>query len=298
MTTIKGKSVSAGIAIGKLRYYYRERNEPVQYLVLDPEKEVERFYQARAVAIGRIHQLYLKALKRAGEQPSLIFQVHQVMLEDMDFEETIIRVIRHERKNAEYAVYVAAQQMSEMISTIDDPYLQERSADVIDSAYTLMDALAGQTMEVKVDDGPVILAAHSLMPSETLHLERDQLLGFITNQGSEDSHSAILARNMGVPAVARVSEDLELHDGELTIVNGQTGEVIFSPNEEVLFEAILQQGDGCWGIDAYSRLYAHRGSMAAGRGPRSEAFSKNRGGRIRPIIPQRHFESDRIEVNV
>ena len=112
MTTIKGKAISGGIAVGKLRYYNHDRREPVQYTVDDPELEVERFYQARVEAIGRIQELYMKALQRAGEQPSLIFQVHQVMLEDMDFEEAIIDIIRNERKNAEYAVYRAAQKIS------------------------------------------------------------------------------------------------------------------------------------------------------------------------------------------
>ncbi len=241
MTTINGKAVSGGIAIGKLYYYNHKRGEPIQRLISDPEREVKRFYQARTVAISQIQQLYLKALQRVGEQPSLIFQVHQVMLEDMDFEDSIINIIRNEKTNAEYAVYRAAKQMSHMISTIDDPYLQERSADVIDSAYALMDALSGREIEENMEDGPVILAAYELMPSETLRLEQEQLLGFITNQGSINSHSAILARNMGVPAVAQIPEGLEKHNGETIVLNGVTGEVIFSPSAEALLQAKEQQ---------------------------------------------------------
>ena len=241
MTTINGKAVSEGIAIGKLYYYNHKRTKPVQYSVSDPEGEVERFYLARAAAIKQIQQLYLKSLQRVGEQPSLIFQVHQVMLEDMDFEDSIINIIRNEKQNAEYAVYQAAKKMSHMISTIDDPYLQERSADVIDSADALMDALSGRPTEECEEEGPVILAAYELMPSETLRLEQEQLLGFVTNVGSVNSHSAILARNMGVPAVAQIPEELEKHNGETVILNGATGEIIFSPNEEALIQARRQQ---------------------------------------------------------
>ncbi len=241
MTTIKGKAISGGIAVGKLRYYNHDRREPVQYTVDDPELEVERFYQARVEAIGRIQELYMKALQRAGEQPSLIFQVHQVMLEDMDFEEAIIDIIRNERKNAEYAVYRAAQKMSLMIATLDDPYLQERSTDVIDSAYTLLDALAGRNIREMEGEGPVILAARDLMPSETLHVDQERLLGFITNHGSVNSHSAILARNMGVPAVAQLPEELEQHNGETVILNGITGQVVFCPDPETLAQAVAQQ---------------------------------------------------------
>ena len=241
MTTIKGKAISGGIAVGKLRYYNHDRREPVQYTVDDPELEVERFYQARVEAIGRIQELYMKALQRAGEQPSLIFQVHQVMLEDMDFEEAIIDIIRNERKNAEYAVYRAAQKMSLMIATLDDPYLQERSTDVIDSAYTLLDALAGRNIREMEGEGPVILAARDLMPSETLHVDQERLLGFITNHGSVNSHSAILAWNMGVPAVAQLPEELEQHNGETVILNGITGQVVFCPDPETLAQAVAQQ---------------------------------------------------------
>ena len=241
MTTIKGKAISGGIAVGKLRYYNHDRREPVQYTVDDPELEVERFYQARVEAIGRIQELYMKALQRAGEQPSLIFQVHQVMLEDMDFEEAIIDIIRNERKNAEYAVYRAAQKMSLMIATLDDPYLQERSTDVIDSAYTLLDALAGRNIREMEGEGPVILAARDLMPSENLHVDQERLLGFITNHGSVNSHSAILARNMGVPAVAQLPEELEQHNGETVILNGITGQVVFCPDPETLAQAVAQQ---------------------------------------------------------
>ncbi len=241
MTTIKGKAISGGIAVGKLRYYNHDRREPVQYTVDDPELEVERFYQARVEAIGRIQELYMKALQRAGEQPSLIFQVHQVMLEDMDFEEAIIDIIRNERKNAEYAVYRAAQKMSLMIATLDDPYLQERSTDVIDSAYTLLDALAGRNIREMEGEGPVILAARDLMPSETLHVDQERLLGFITNHGSVNSHSATLARNMGVPAVAQLPEELEQHNGETVILNGITGQVVFCPDPETLAQAVAQQ---------------------------------------------------------
>lgn len=260
MTTVQGKIVSMGIAIGKICFYRHERTVPHQHLVKDLKKEAERFYQARSEAIERLHQLYLDAQQRAGEQSSLIFQVHQAMLEDMDFEEAVLKTIRSEGKNAEYAVYIAAKEMSELISTLDDPYLQERSMDVIDSAYTLLDILEGRITDIKVKDGPVILAADNLMPSETLYLAQEQLLGFITSKGSINSHSAILARNMGVPAVTQLSskESLETHNGELAILNGLTGDIIFSPDEDTLLDALVQQEEYHRFSKVYPLMYSHK----------------------------------------
>lgn len=232
--TSQGKGVSGGIAIGRLAYVDRRRDILPQYSVEDSAAEMERFRTAYAQAVVQLQQLRQKALLRAGKEQSLIFEFHQMMLEDSKFQTVVNDIILNQHMNAEYAVQEAAQRLSAIFYALDDPYFKARASDVFDSARTLLDALMGEEMEEIETDGPVILAARELMPSETLQLDKEMLLGIVTSEGSNDSHTSILARTMGIPAVIRLPQLLEEHDGELVIVDGTTGNVVFSPDEATL----------------------------------------------------------------
>lgn len=230
----QGKGVSGGIAIGRLAFLDRRREILPQYVVEDSAAEMERFRKAYAQALVQLQYLREKALLRAGREQSLIFEFHQLMLGDSKFQNCINDIILNQHMNAEYAVNEAAQRLSAIFYSLDDPYFKARASDVFDSARTLLDVLMGKEQEELEVDGPVILAARDLMPSDTLQLDKDLLLGFITSEGSTESHTTILARTMGVPAVIRFPELLESHDGELVIVDGTTGNVVFNPSPATL----------------------------------------------------------------
>ena len=231
---VQGKGVSGGIAIGRLFYLDGMRELLPQYAVADSEAEMQRFLTAKELAAERLNQLCQKALIRVGREQSLIFEFHQMMLEDHKFLGIVEDIIRNQHLNAEYAVNEAARQVSALFHNMDDPYFQARSDDVYDSARTLLDALTGSAPRLMAAAEPVILAAQELMPSETLQLEKENLLGFVINEGSVDSHTSILARTMGIPAVIHLPHLLKNHNGELVIVDGSTGQVIFSPDAQTL----------------------------------------------------------------
>lgn len=232
--TSQGKGVSGGIAIGRLAYLDRRRDILPQYSIEDSAAEMERFRNAYAQAVTQLQHLRQKALMRAGKEQSLIFEFHQLMLNDSKFQNVVTDIILNQHMNAEYAVNEAAQRLSAIFYALDDPYFKARASDVFDSARTLLDALMGKEPEEIEADAPVILAARELMPSDTLQLDKELLLGFVTSEGSTDSHTSILARTMGIPAVVRLPELLAEHDGELVIVDGMTGNVVFSPDQETL----------------------------------------------------------------
>lgn len=234
MITLKGKSVFAGISRGEF-YFYKKRTLGVKrYEVEDIKEEIKRFIYARQAAIGELSQLYEKAFKEAGEEQAAIFDIHQMMLEDLDYNEAIENIIMDEGVNAEYAVNKAAISFAEIFGMMDDEYMRERATDVKDISARVINILSNGDGGSLTLHKPVIIAAEDLAPSETVQLDKDKVLGFITAEGSSNSHTAILARSMSIPAIINVGEDLsEEYNGKEVILDGFTGNIYIEPTEEV-----------------------------------------------------------------
>ena len=242
MTVIHGKSACTGIAFGKIRYFLRNAFQVEKHAVSDPEAEVKRFEAARGQAVAELAMLYAKATKEVGEENSLLFQIHQMMLEDLDYCESVTGIIREEKANAEYAVNETAKRFAEMFSNMDDEYMRGRAADVQDVSRRVLGILTGTTAGGFQSDEPVIIAADDLAPSETVQLDKKKILAFVTAGGSESSHTAILARTMGIPAIIGVGEALnEVWDGREAAVDGSTGEVYLEPDEDTVSRLRLKE---------------------------------------------------------
>ncbi len=242
MTVIHGKSACTGIAFGKIRYFLRNAFQVEKHAVSDPEAEVKRFEAARGQAVAELAMLYAKATKEVGEENSLLFQIHQMMLEDLDYCESVTGIIREEKANAEYAVNETAKRFAEMFSNMDDEYMRGRAADVQDVSRRVLGILTGTTAGGFQSDEPVIIAADDLAPSETVQLDKKKILAFVTAGGSESSHTAILARTMGIPAIIGVGEALnEGWDGREAAVDGSTGEVYLEPDEDTVSRLRLKE---------------------------------------------------------
>lgn len=233
MTKLNGKGVCGGVVFGKIQFYRRGAGPIERVSVDDPEAEVKRFEAARGKAVAELAVLYTKASKEVGEENSLLFQIHQMMLEDLDYCDAITGQIREERVNAEYAVNETAQKFADMFASMDDEYMRGRAADVRDVSRRVLSILTGVPAGGIESDGPVIVAADDLAPSETVQLDKSKVLAFVTAGGSASSHTAILARTMGIPAVIGVGDALtEELDGREAAVDGFTGEVYLDPDED------------------------------------------------------------------
>lgn len=235
MTVLHGEGVSRGVASGKLRFLKHDTQAQPRREITDPEAEVARFDKARGAAIAQLIQLYTESRAKLGEEQSLLFRIHQMMLEDLDYRESITGMIRGEMVNAEYAVDQTAAQFSEMFTQMDDSYMRARAADVLDISRRVIRLLTGNEDQALAEDEPVIIAADDLVPSETARLDRDKVLAFITARGSASSHSAIFARTMGIPAVVGLGDSLlESYAGSEVFVDGSSGEVYVSPDAETV----------------------------------------------------------------
>ena len=235
MITLEGKSVFGGVAIGKIRFYKRNEITIKRTRVEDVEAEVERFRNAKAKTLELLKGLYEKALEDVGEANAMIFEAHQLMLEDPDYVESIENIIRTQDVNAEYAIGATADNFAAIFEAMDDAYMQGRAADVRDVSERLLQALSSQNETVMVMDEPVIIAADDLVPSETVQLDKEKVLSFVTMYGSANSHTAILARTMNIPAVIGLGEALkEEYDGKVAIVDGVDGKVYIDPDEETM----------------------------------------------------------------
>ena len=235
MITLEGKSVFGGIAIGKIQFYKRNEITIKRTRVEDVEAEVERFQNAKAKTLELLKGLYEKALEDVGEANAMIFEAHQLMLEDPDYVESIENIIRTQDVNAEYAIGATADNFAAIFEAMDDAYMQGRAADVRDVSERLLQTLSSQNENVMVMDEPVIIAADDLVPSETVQLDKDKVLSFVTMYGSANSHTAILARTMNIPAVIGLGEALkEEYDGKIAIVDGVDGKVYIDPDEETM----------------------------------------------------------------
>lgn len=235
MNIYQGKSVFNGIAIGKICVYQKGEQQVKRCKVEDTEAEVKRFREAREQAVEQLGKLHEKALKEVGEANAAIFEVHQMMLEDDDYLESIENIIRLQEVNAEYAVAATSDNFSEMFSAMDDEYMRERAADVKDISERILTVLKGGNKRKLHMKEPMILVAEDLAPSETVQLEKDKILAFVTVRGSLNSHTAILARTMGIPALVGTSMPLEESlDGKLAAVDGNQGYFYVEPNDETL----------------------------------------------------------------
>ena len=242
MQIYKGKSVFGGIAIGKISVYKKDEQLVKRVKIEDADAEMERYTTARNIAAAQLQKLYDKALKEVGEANAAIFEVHQMMLEDEDYNESVENIIHSQMVNAEYAVASTADNFAQMFEAMDDDYMRGRAADVRDISERVITVLAGGAGGGLDSDEPVIIAADDLAPSETVQLDKDKVLSFVTAHGSENSHTAILARTMGIPALIGTGIDLdETVDGKLGIVDGTNGVVYVDPDAELLEEMKKKQ---------------------------------------------------------
>ena len=233
MITFTGKGAFGGYAMGQILFYNRIQTGIKAHTVDDPIAELERFFAAQKTAIEQLGELYEKALLEVGRSSAMIFQIHQMMLEDVDYVGSITNMIQNQGQNAEYAVSVTAAKFANMFATMDDSYMRERSADVKDISQRLINVLTHNHDGVISFEKPVIIAANDLVPSEIMQLDKDKVLAFVTCHGSINSHTAILARIMNIPAVVNLGTDFtKEYDGREAIVDGYNGKLIISPNQE------------------------------------------------------------------
>ncbi|MCD8355146.1 MAG: phosphoenolpyruvate--protein phosphotransferase [Clostridia bacterium] len=241
MYTIQGKGVSKGVANGPIYFYRRGGGEVVKTAVEDVAAEKQRFEDARSTAMEQLSALYEKAVAEVGEEGAALFEAHQMMLEDLDYVDGINDMIEGEGINAEYAVSQVAEQFAAMLAAMDDAYMQARAADVKDISNRVIGILQGVIAGGIDSDIPVILASDDLAPSETVQLDKSKILGFVTSGGSGNSHTAILARTMGIPAIIGVGEALsEGLEGKVAIIDGETGEVAIDP-DDITSERLLKK---------------------------------------------------------
>ena len=235
MKVYKGKSVFGGIAIGKIQVYGKGEKQVKRTKVEDVEAEILRYRQATQEAMDQLKALYEKALQEVGEANAAIFEIHQMMLEDGDYQESIENIIHTQEVNAEYAVAQTGDNFAQMFASMEDDYMRGRAADVKDISERLLSILQGEEEEKMSVKEPVIIVADDLAPSETVQLDKDMVLSFVTVHGSLNSHTAILARTIGIPALVGTGLSLDENiDGKLGIVDGTDGTFFVEPDEETL----------------------------------------------------------------
>lgn len=230
---LEGKSVFGGIAIGRLSIYNKKENQVKREKITDVEAEITRFTDAKETAKEQLKGFYEKAVKEVGEVNAAIFEVHQMMLDDLDYVESITNMIRTQEVNAEFAVASTGDNFSKMFAAMDDDYMKERAADVKDISNRVISILQNAENGSVTGEEPVILLADDLAPSETVQLDKSKVLSFVTRHGSTNSHTAILARTMNIPALIGIdfSEDV---NGKMGIVDGYTGKLYIEPDEETM----------------------------------------------------------------
>ena len=257
MLVVKGKSVFSGITMGPLALFHRNTVSTARRRIKDTDAEVERFQEARLASIEQLKDMYEKAVQKVGEEEAAVFEVHQMMLDDDDYIDNIVTLISQEKINAEAAVEETAQLFSEMFRSMDDAYMKERAADVLDISRRIQVQLCGgEANDFSAYDG-VILAADDLAPSETLQLDTDKILGFVTSGGSTNSHTAILARTLGITAVVNTGTQLHTDvEGKTVIVDGFTGTVYLDPDSATLDKMKKKQAEA---EERKIRLEAYRG---------------------------------------
>ena len=234
MTTLKGKGVYGAIALGRISVFTRKEAAVKRTHIDDIEAEKARLEAAKEKAAEQLQEIYNKALKEVGEANAQIFEIHMMMIDDEDYNDSISSIIETQSVNAEYAVAVTADNFAAMFAAMDDAYMQARSADVKDISNRIINCLSEENNESAASDEKVIICADDLAPSETVLLDKEKVLAFVTAYGSSNSHTAILARNMNIPAIIGVGEELlsSVRNGDFAAVDGYTGEIFLSPDEE------------------------------------------------------------------
>ena len=240
MEQYTGKSIFKGTAIGKILFYSQNQQQVTRHKVADPEAEITRYETAKQTAIDGLNELYEKAVAEVGEANAMIFEIHSMMLEDDDYNDSIYNIIRTEEVNAEYAVATTGDNFSVMFAEMEDQYFKARAADVKDISERVIRALTGQEGGKDLGDEPVILVADDLAPSETVQMDKTKLLAFVTRHGSANSHTAILARTMGIPALIGVDIQEEWN-GQMGVVDGKGGKFIVNPDIKTLESYIAEK---------------------------------------------------------
>ena len=240
MQKYNGKSIFKGIAIGKILYYSTKQQQIKRQRVEDTDAEIARYETAKQTAIEQLGKLYETAVVEVGEVNAQVFEIHQMMLEDDDYNDSITNIIRQQQVNSEYAVATTADNFSQMFSDMDDEYFKARAIDVKDISERVVTILQGGNTGSDIGDEPVIIVAEDLAPSETVQMDKTKLLSFVTRLGSANSHTAILARTMNIPALIGVEID-ESWNGKLAVVDGYTGSLYIEPDDEILAEMKLKQ---------------------------------------------------------
>lgn len=243
MKKYQGKGVYGAVATGKISLFKKPDTEVKRIRIDDTDNEKTRFEQAKTLAIQQLREIYDKALKEVGEANAAIFEIHQMMLDDDDYNDSINNIIESQSVNAEYAVAVTADNFAEMFAAMDDAYMKARAADVRDISNRLINNLSGNVSVENDSDEKVIICANDLAPSETVSLDKEKVLAFVTAHGSSNSHTAILARNMNIPAIIGAGDEFlsEIKDGDEAIVDGYTGEIFVDPDEETRAKALEKQ---------------------------------------------------------
>lgn len=236
MTRFEGKGVYGAYAVGKVSVFKSHDIRVKREKVDNISSEMERLKAAKEAAIEQLNEIYEKALKEVGETNAQIFEVHMMMIEDEDYNDAIAGMIESQHVNAEYAVAVTADNFAEMFASMDDSYMQARAADIRDVSNRIIACLTNTSSDEAVSDEKMIICARDLAPSETVSLDKDKVLAFVTAYGSPNSHTAILARNMNIPAIIGVGEEFleKIQDGDMAVVNGFTGEFILHPDNEMI----------------------------------------------------------------
>lgn len=243
MIVFSGKSVFSAVAIGKISVFKRGGVTVKREHIEDTEKEKQRFEQAKNISIEELDKIYEKALKEVGEANAQIFEIHRMMLSDEDYNDSIINIIETQGVNAEYAVAVTSDNFAEMFASMEDPYMQGRAADVKDISNRIIKNFRDSDDAESVSEDKVIICADDLAPSETVSLDKEKVLAFVTAHGSSNSHTAILARNMNIPAVIGVGDSLlrQIKNGDMAIVDGFTGNIYIDPDESTMKEMLFKQ---------------------------------------------------------
>lgn len=243
MKKYTGRSVYGGIAIGRITVFKRQEIFVKRTHVADTEHELQRVEAAKEQALEQLRAVYEKALREVGETNAQIFEIHMMMLEDEDYNESIRNIIESQSVNAEYAIAATSDNFTEMFSSMEDAYMQARAADVCDISNRMLRNLHTDSGEQMMHDEKVIICADDLAPSETVLLDKEKVLAFVTAHGSSNSHTAILARNMNIPAIIGVGDTFlkEINNGDEAIVDGFTGEIFINPDTETLQQLLEKQ---------------------------------------------------------
>ena len=244
MPVIKGRGVSPGLAMGTLRFF---ENKPVtirRETIDDVENELARFEKARRMAYAQLDELYHEALNKAGKEGAAVFDTHKMMLDDLDYRESVTDAICAQKINAEYAVGLTAEKFAAIFSTMDDAYMQGRAADVFDISERIQKALKPELRDTFALNAPSILAARDITPGEAVKFDKNMVLGFATVEGCGNSHTSILARSIGIPAVVGMGTALTVDmDGRTAILDGFTGELVIDPDEEMTRTTSVRLGE-------------------------------------------------------